>query len=119
MANNLKWYQKHFLWRRLRINRKYKDRLFRFLFRDKKDLLELYNAVNGSAYSNADDLEIVTLEDAIFMKMKNDLSFIIANQLNLYELTRRTCLCGGSCTFPGSTRGLWHSTRISYTALSL
>lgn len=85
MANNLKWYQKHFLWRRLRINRKYKDRLFRFLFRDKKDLLELYNAVNGSAYSNADELEIVTLEDAIFMKMKNDLSFIIANQLNLYE----------------------------------
>ena len=85
MANSLKWYQKHFLWRRLRINRRYKDRLFRFLFRDKKDLLELYNAINGSAYSNADDLEIVTLEDAIFMKMKNDLSFIIANQLNLYE----------------------------------
>ena len=72
MAKNLKWYQKHFLWRRLRINRRYKDRLFRFLFRDKKDLLELYNAINGSAYSNADDLEIVTLEDAIFMKMKNE-----------------------------------------------
>ncbi len=85
MAKNLKWYQKHFLWRKLRINRRYKDRLFRFLFRDKKDLLELYNAVNGSTYGNADDLEIVTLEDAIFMKMKNDLSFIIANQLNLYE----------------------------------
>lgn len=85
MAKNLKWYQKHFLWRRLRINRRYKDRLFRFLFRDKKDLLELYNAVNGSAYSNVDDLEIMTLEDALFMKMKNDLSFIIANQLNLYE----------------------------------
>ena len=119
MAKNLKWYQKHFLWRRLCINRRYKDRLFRFLFRDKKDLLELYNAVNGSAYSNADDMEIVTLEDAIFMKMKNDLSFIISIFTSIKVLTRRTCPCGGSCTFPGSTRGLWHSTRISYTALSL
>lgn len=85
MAKNLKWNQKHFLFWRLRVNRKYKDRLFRFLFQDKNDLLELYNAVNGSAYCNADELEIVTLEDVIYMKMKNDLSFIIANQLNLYE----------------------------------
>ncbi len=82
----------------------------------------MYNAVNGSAYSNADELEIVTLEDAIFMKMKNDLSFIIANQLNLYEHQSTyspNMPLRGSCTFPGSTRGLWHSTRISYTALSL
>ena len=85
MVKNLKWYQRHFLFWRLRANRKYKDRLFRFLFQDKKDLLELYNAVNGSAYCDADELEIVTLEDVIYMKMKNDLSFIIANQLNLYE----------------------------------
>ena len=85
MAKNLKWYQKYFLRRKLHINRRYKDRLFRFLFQDKKDLLELYNAVNESTYRNADELEIVTLEDAIFMKMKNDLSFIVANQLNLYE----------------------------------
>ncbi len=85
MAKNLKWNQKHFLFWRLRVNRKYKAHLFRFLFQDKKDLLELYNAVNGSAYCDADELEIVTLDDVIYMKMKNDLSFIIANQLNLYE----------------------------------
>lgn len=85
MAKNLKWYQRHFLFWRLHVNRKYKDHLFRFLFQDKNDLLELYNAVNGSAYCDADELEIVTLEDVIYMKMKNDLSFIIANQLNLYE----------------------------------
>lgn len=34
--------------RKSKINRVYKDRLFRMAFRGKKDLLELYNAINGS-----------------------------------------------------------------------
>ena len=59
-------------------NRKYKDRLFQRGFEDKKDLLELYNAINGTDYSNPDELEITTLEDVIFMSMKNDKSFIYA-----------------------------------------
>lgn len=64
------------------INRKYKDRVFRIIFRDKKELLELYNAVNNS---NPDDLEITTIEDVVYMGMKNDLSFIIDDVMNLYE----------------------------------
>ncbi len=47
---------------RKRVNRKYKDVLFRFIFRDKKDLLSLYNAINGTNYQNTEDLEINTLE---------------------------------------------------------
>lgn len=66
-------------------NRKYKDRLFQRVFRDKEYLLELYNAINGTNYSNPDDLEITTLEDVIFMSMKNDKSFIISSTMNLYE----------------------------------
>ena len=66
-------------------NRKYKDRLFQRVFRDKEYLLELYNAINGTTYSNVDDLEITTLEDVIFMSMKNDTSFIISSTMNLYE----------------------------------
>lgn len=66
-------------------NRKYKDRLFRFAFQDKKDLLELYNAVNGTDYEDPDELTITTLEDVVFLGMKNDLSFIIGSTLNLYE----------------------------------
>ena len=66
-------------------NRKYKDRLFQRVFRDKKDLLELYNAINGTSYDNPDELEITTLEDVIFMSMKNDKSFIISSTMNLYE----------------------------------
>lgn len=67
------------------VNRSHKDLLFQFLFRDKRDLLELYNAVNGTDYQNPDDLVITTLEDVVFLGMKNDLSFIIGATLNLYE----------------------------------
>ena len=66
-------------------NRKYKDTVFRMLFSDRKNLLSLYNAINGTAYENPDDLEIVTLENAIYMGMKNDLAFIIDTNLFLYE----------------------------------
>ena len=55
------------------------------LFSDRKNLLSLYNAINGTAYENPDDLEIVTLENAIYMGMKNDLAFIIDTNLFLYE----------------------------------
>lgn len=68
-----------------RVNRKQKDRLFLKVFSEKKALLELYNAVNHSDYTNADELVITTLEDAVYMGMKNDCSFLIGNYLNLYE----------------------------------
>lgn len=68
-----------------RINRKYKDRVFRLVFREKKELLELYNAVNNSNYTDPEELEITTIEDALYMGMKNDLSFIIGDEMNLYE----------------------------------
>lgn len=68
-----------------RIHRKYKDRVFRIIFRDKKELPELYNVVNDSTYTNPDELTITTIEDVVYMGMKNDLSFIIGDVMNLYE----------------------------------
>ena len=73
------------LFRRVLVKRKYKDILFRFIFKDKKELLQLYNAINGTSYKNPDDLLITTMEDVIYIGMKNDLSFLIANEINLYE----------------------------------
>lgn len=67
------------------LNRKYKDRLFRFIFNDKENLLQLYNAINNSHYSNPDDLVITTIDDVVYMGMKNDLSFMIDDIMNLYE----------------------------------
>ena len=67
------------------VNRSYKDTLFRMLFQEKEALLSLYNAVGQTDYKDASQLEIVTLENAIYMNMKNDLAFLINLELNLYE----------------------------------
>jgi len=66
-------------------NREYKSNVFSMLFDNKERLLELYNALNGSHYTNEDDLEIVTLKNAIYMSMKNDLAFVLDCRLMLYE----------------------------------
>ena len=66
-------------------NREYKDRLFIKIFENKEDLLSLYNAVNGSNYQNLEDLEVTTLNNAIYMRMKNDVSFLVDGFMNLYE----------------------------------
>ena len=65
--------------------RKYKDTLFRMIFKEPEALLTLYNAVNGTDYQNPEELQIVTLENAIYMNMKNDLAFIIDCRMSLYE----------------------------------
>ena len=71
--------------RRVRANHQYKDTVFRMLYRDKANLLSLYNAVNDRNYTNPEELQIVTLENAIYMGMKNDLAFIMDMNLYLYE----------------------------------
>ncbi len=69
----------------ININRNYKDRLFRLAFQEKGDLLDLYNAVSGRQYTNPEDIIITTLADAIYLGMKNDISFLVSDVLNLYE----------------------------------
>ena len=58
---------------------------FTMLFSDKRELLGLYNAVSGKDYKDPGLLEVNTLENAIYMAIKNDLSFVIDSQLSLYE----------------------------------
>ena len=66
-------------------NRKYKDRLFRFIFQDKKNLLSLYNAMNGSNYTDEEQLEIFTVENVLYMNFKGDISFLVDLCLYLFE----------------------------------
>ena len=63
----------------------YKDRLFRMIFNDKEKLLELYNAMNRSDYTDASELQVVTLENAIYLSMKNDVAYVLHDELFLYE----------------------------------
>ena len=67
------------------VYRSYKDRLFRMVFREKKELLGLYNAVNGTSYTDSEALTVVTLENAIYMNMKNDLAVVMDFYMDLYE----------------------------------
>lgn len=74
------------------VNRKYKDTVFRLLFKDKSNLLSLFNAVNDTDFSDENDIKITTLENAIYMTSKNDISCIIDMKLNLFEhQSTRTC----------------------------
>ena len=68
-----------------RVNRKYKDSLFRKIFSDRKDLLDLYNALNGTRYTDEEELTVTTLEDVIYISIKNDVSFLLGGTMNLYE----------------------------------
>ena len=55
------------------------------IFNNKSELLKLYNAINGTHYNDPAMLTITTLDNAIYMTMENDLSFIIDMRLALYE----------------------------------
>lgn len=67
------------------VKQDYKSRLFTMIFEDKKELLQLYNAVGQRNYDDPELLTINTLENAIYMSMQNDLSFVIDSRLSLYE----------------------------------
>ena len=69
----------------VKVQRNYKDSLFRMLFKDKENLLSLYNALNKTDYTDVNRLEITTLENAVYMNYKNDVSFVFDFELMLYE----------------------------------
>ena len=72
----------------IKINREHKDRLFRLIFgreENKRNLLELYNGLNNTQYQNLEDLVITTLDDVIYMGMKNDVSLLIHSRMALFE----------------------------------
>ena len=67
------------------VNRTYRSTVFIMLFEEKENLLELYNAMSGKHYTDPELLEINTLENAIYMSIKNDVSFLMDGRLSLYE----------------------------------
>ena len=58
--------------------------------RSKRWRLELYNALNNTNYTDPNALELNTLENVIYIKMHNDVSFLIDSQMTLYEHQRTT-----------------------------
>ena len=69
-------------------NREYKSRLFGFIFggeENKEWTLALYNAINGTGYTDPADITINTIEDVVYLGMKNDLSLLVSETVSLYR----------------------------------
>ena len=91
-----------------KVRRGYKDSLFRMVFREKKELLSLYNAINGTNYDDPDELVVPTIEDVLYMGRKNDVSFLIEDVMNLYEHQSSwnpNMRCGDCCILPCFIKG--------------
>jgi predicted HTH domain antitoxin len=72
----------------LKVNREYKSSIFAILFGSeeyKQNILDLYNALADTNHTNLDELEYTTLEDAIYISVKNDVSFLIDGNMALFE----------------------------------
>ena len=67
------------------VNREHKDGVFCLAFQDAEDQLSLYNAMNDTSYEDPDELIVYTLNDAVYIGIKNDMSFLMGEMLNLYE----------------------------------
>ena len=70
---------------RHKVNRQYKDRLFKFIFQDPAFALPLFNALTGMDYNDPEEIEITTLEDVLYINMKNDVSFCIHGSMFVLE----------------------------------
>ena len=66
----------------------YKDRLFNFIFGSEENkawTLSLYNAINGSKYTDPDTIEIATIREIMYLGMQNDVAFFITEEMDLFE----------------------------------
>lgn len=73
-------------------NREYRSDVFSMLLEDKRRALEIYNAMNETAYDDPELVEITTLEDKSFsLTVRNDASFVLDANLSIYEHQSTYC----------------------------
>ena len=72
-------------------DRQYKSTVFALLYEDRNNLMDLYNGLYDEKCTEPEAITVNTLKDedgvqsGIFMKFRNDLSFIFDSHLHLYE----------------------------------
>ena len=72
----------------MKLNKKYKDRLFCLLFGNeeyKENILSLYNALCNTAHTDVNDIKLYTIDNVIYIEMKNDVSILLDSYLHLWE----------------------------------
>lgn len=76
----------------MKTKRNYKDSVFRHLFNNEEKLLELFNALMGTAYPEGTSVKIITLENPIFVNVRNDLSAVVAEHY-LFMAEHQSTVC--------------------------
>lgn len=61
------------------VERNFKDTVFVTVFKEKKCLIELYNAIFDTNYDENTPLDIVTIKDVLFRTLKNDVAFTLGD----------------------------------------
>ena len=95
-----------------RANNHYKGMVFR---------LSLYNALSTRCCDNVDGLKVVTLENAIYMEVKNDIVFLIDTDIHLWEYqstmqrSARRAERKGHKRKPSLQRGAFHGIQVAGT----
>lgn len=72
-------------------NREYKSDVFSLLMENSNNALELYNAVNGSNYTDSSMIEMCRLDGGISLSVRNDAAFILDMRLSIYEHQSTVC----------------------------
>ena len=72
-------------------NREYKSDVFSMLMEDPVNALELYNAMNGSAYTDPGMVSMCRLDGGISLSIRNDAAFVLDMMLSIYEHQSTVC----------------------------
>ena len=72
-------------------NREYKSDVFSMLLADKKNALQLYNALNESQYTDPELIEMKTLDSGISLTVRNDAAFVLDSNPSIYEHQSSVC----------------------------
>ena len=62
------------------------------LYSDKRNLLDLYNALNNSSHTDIDNLTVTTLKGGTYMRYKNDASFVFSYELYIYMFEQQSSI---------------------------
>ena len=72
-------------------NREFKSDVFSMLMEDKANALSVYNVLNGTNFTDPDELEIHTLEKGVSLTVRNDAAFVVDAALSIYEHQSSIC----------------------------
>ena len=77
-------------------NREYKSDVFSMLVEDKQNALQIYNALNNTAYEDTSLIEVHTLNKGVSLLVRNDAAFVVDSNLSVYEHQSTICPYGKS-----------------------